>query len=233
MGKRLVFVEDDDMIRQNYTELLTDAGFSVEAFSEVAPALAAIRSQLPDIALLDVAIGDENDAGFNLCAEIRRFSESLPVVFFTSHDADTDRISGLRLGADDYLTKDISIDYLTVRLHALLRRVRLLQQSAAGAAPAIVGQSGRLRLDAERSQAYWDDQVIPLTLTQYWILEKLASEPGKLRTTNELMRAAQIVVEQNTIVAHIKAIRDAFRRQDPAFAGIRTERAKGYRWAPA
>jgi two-component system OmpR family response regulator len=234
MKRRVVYVEDDDVIRQNYTELLGEAGFDVTAFSEPSGVIDAIRAERPDLALLDVTLGDERDAGYELCAGIRRLDDSLPIVFLTSHDADIDKISGLRLGADDYLTKDVSFDYLIVRLQALLRRVHAIRGKDATESLRSVStgkaSATSLRLDTQRSQAYWKDNPLPITLTQYWILECLAAEPGRVRTTSELMRAAKIVVEPNTIVAHVKAIRDTMARLDADSNCIRTERGKGYRW---
>lgn len=233
MRKRIAFVEDDDVIRENYTEMLTDAGFEVDAYSNRDDALVGITSTKPDLALLDITLGNERDAGYQLCADLRRDSATLPVVFLTSHDSEIDKISGMRLGADDYITKDSSIDYIIVRLEALFRRISSLSGSATGDAQAAgtdAREGSALRLDKVRCEAYWNGQKIPLTLTHYWMLECLYDEPGKVRRATELMDAASIVVEPNTIVAHIKTIRDAIKKLDDSFDSIRTERGKGYRW---
>ena len=164
---------------------------------------------------------------------MRRTSATLPVVFLTSHGSEIDKISGLRLGADDYTTKDASIDYIIVRLEALFRRISSL---AAGAVDGAQGSgsdsrtSSTLRLDRARCEAYWKDKKIPMSLTQYWMLECLYDEPGKVRRATELMDAASIVVEPNTIVAHVQAIRDSIKTIDDSFDSIRTKRGKGYRW---
>lgn len=233
MKKSIAFVEDDDVIRENYCELLTQAGFDVSAYSDRRGALSGIEKSRPDLVLLDITLGAERDAGYQLCSDLRRISSTLPIVFLTSHDGEIDKISGLRLGADDYITKDSSIDYIIVRLEALFRRIRSFRDADALLVPGDdvpEMTASPLRLDTKRSEAYWNGEKIPLTLTQYWMLECLCSDPGKVRRTRELMDAASIVVEPNTIVAHVKAIRDAIKEIDPLFDSIRTERGKGYRW---
>jgi len=231
MVKRLALVEDDDVIRANYADLLKQAGFVVASYPSKAAALRAFAEALPDIALIDIALGDERDAGFEICAELRRCSSTLPIIFLTSHDADVDRISGLRLGADDYLTKDASIDYVVVRIETLQRRIAAV---AAASGEKVVVRNERsqsdLTLDEAMSRARWRGQPVDLTLTQFWMLRELVRHGGGVVSHGSLMNAAQIVVEQNTVTAHVKAIRDALRRIDPDFDAIRTERGRGYRW---
>lgn len=231
MRKRVVFVEDDDVIRENYTELLTEEGFEVEAFRDRYAALARVKQSAPDLALLDISLDQERDAGFQLCADLRRLYPRLPIIFLTSHDAEVDKISGIRLGADDYLTKDVSLDYLIVRMEALLRRFEALGGGAAKSA-ASDGQfvAGALVIDRQQMLASWRGRKLDLTLTQLWIVQDLAANPGQVRRYEQLMKAANIVVEPNTITAHIKTIRERFRAIDPEFDGIKSERALGYRW---
>lgn len=235
MPRRLTLVEDDDVIRENYAEILRDEGFEVEAFGSRAEALHALRRRLPDVALIDISLGEEREGGFRLCADLRQLAPTLPIIFLTAHTGEVDRISGLRLGADDYLTKDVSVEYLLVRIEALLHRFQTLMgaQAGNGAAPAgadRVTGGAALTIDGQRSVAYWRGQPLDLTLTQFWILQALATAPGQVRHHAQLMRAANIVVEPNTIAAHVKTIRDRFRALDPAFDAIRTERGVGYRW---
>jgi two-component system, OmpR family, response regulator len=234
----ILFVEDDPLIRENLSELLRDEGFRVDAFADTAAALAHCdAAPLPEAALLDITLGAEREGGFELCQALRRRSALLPIVFLTSHDRDLERISGLRLGADDYLTKDESLDFIVARLHALLARHRALMRAASDAnggapnrGPAGRLQRGDLEIDLETHTATWRGERLRLTLTQAWMLRALAEHAGQAQTPAALMRAARITVESNTIAAHIKHIRDAFRAIDPGFDAIRTERGAGYRW---
>lgn len=226
MRRQIAYVEDDPVILANYTEMLSAEGFDVLPFGSKEDALTALQDNLPDLALLDVSLHGERDAGFDLCAELRRLSGELPVIFLTSHDGEFDKISGLRIGADDYITKDASIDYIVVRIEALFRRQEALRQSLQ-AEDAVVGS---LRIDEALSCIYWQGQKVELSLTHYWLVCELCREPGQARSHRELMKACNIVVEANTITAHVRAIRAAFRAVDPAFDAIRTERGLGYRW---
>lgn len=229
MERNLALVEDDDVIRANYVDLLSQAGFRVTAYAGKQEALRGFAS-LPDLVLLDITMGRERDAGFELCGELRRRSATLPIIFLTSHDGEVDKISGLRLGADDYITKDVSIDYLIVRIEALFRRRAALRDEPATAERTTAPTPQQLSINEELSSVSWSGKRIPLPLTQFWMLRELASQPGKVLSHADLMRAAKIVVEPNTVTAHVKAIRDAIRQVDPEFDGIRTERGRGYRW---
>jgi two-component system OmpR family response regulator len=233
MRRRLALVEDDEIIRANYTDLLRGAGFAIDAYGTKESALEGIARQTPELVLLDITMNGERDAGFDICAELRRNSSILPIVFLTSHDGDVDKISGLRLGADDYITKDTSLDYLVVRIEALFKRrdahVLASRASAAPVAKSSVTGS-EITFDDQASIVSWKGQRMDLPLTQFWILRDLCRNAGQSRSHDDLMRAAKIIVEPNTITAHVKAIRKAFVDIDAAFEGIRTERGRGYRW---
>lgn len=226
-------MEDDDIIRANYADLLRGAGFAIDAYGTKESALEGIAKQTPELVLLDITMNGERDAGFDICAVLRRNSAILPIVFLTSHDGDVDKISGLRLGADDYITKDTSLDYLVVRIEALFKR-RDAQVSASRpfALPAANSSvsSSLIVFDDQASIVTWKGRRVDLPLTQFWILRDLWNNAGQSRSHDQLMRAAKIVVEPNTITAHVKAIRKAFLEFDATFDGIRTERGRGYRW---
>ena len=123
MQRRIAYVEDDDATRRNYLQLLEKNGFNVTAYASKEEALPAFREELPDLALLDITHAGERDAGYQICSELRRMSDQVAIIFLTGHDGEIDRISGLLVGADDYITKDASIDYMTVRIEALFRRL--------------------------------------------------------------------------------------------------------------
>jgi two-component system OmpR family response regulator len=234
MNRTIALVEDDEVIRANYADMLRLAGFAVNAYASKEEAIAGIEMHRPDLVLLDITLNGERDAGYDVCAELRRRSESLPIVFLTNHDAEMDKISGLRLGADDYVTKDVSDEYLIVRLEALFRRrsAQLHAHTNAPQAQRDGTNDQHLIFDDVASTAKWRGQRLQLPLTQYWILRDLFRAAGQPRSHQELMRAAKIVVETNTITVHIKAIRAEFQRIDPKFDRIVTERGRGYRWLP-
>lgn len=227
MAKRIAIVEDERDIAQNYSDALTARGYEVAIYSTQYDALSAFHSQLPDLALIDIGLGDDPDAGFELCRELRVMSPMLPIVFLSARDSELDVISGLRLGADDYLTKDTSMPHIMARIVALFRRVDALQK------PQVQQQlmhRGPLEVDLERMQISWHGSMLELTVTEFWIIHALAKHPGHVRNRDQLMDAANVVLDSNTITSHIKRIRKKFQVVDSAFNQIETAYGMGYRW---
>src|SRR5574340_130142 len=227
MARRIAIVEDDPAIRANYAEALARHGYEVAAYGERTAALQAFRVRLPDLAVIDIGLGEEPDGGFALCAELRRLSVKVPIIFLTARDSDFDVVSGLRLGADDYLTKDVSLPHLLARIAALFRRVDAL---AAPSTQEDILERGALRLDLKRFVATWGEHRIDLTLTEFWMVHALVKFPGHVKNRDQLMQEARLVVDDGTITSHIKRIRRKFAGADPQFAHIETVYGMGYRW---
>jgi len=131
MSKQIAIVEDEAALRENYSRHLFKQGYHVETHADRRSAEQAFQSTLPDLAILDIGLGDDAEGGFELCRSLRNQSATLPIIFLTARDDDIDAISGLRLGADDYLTKDISLQNLSARIAALFRRMDALQNTHA------------------------------------------------------------------------------------------------------
>lgn len=227
MAKRIAIVEDEPAIRDNYADALRKQGFEVETYGNRPEALKGFQRRLPNLALLDIGLEDEVDGGFELCRELRRISPTLPIVFLTARDSDLDAISGLRLGADDYLTKDISIPNLCARITALFRRIDAL--SAPPESENII-ERGPLTMDMNRFSVTWRDQIVDLTLTEFWMVHTLALRPGHVKNREQLMQDAKIVVDDATITSHIKRIRNKFLVIDKSFNCVDTVYGMGYRW---
>src|SRR3954468_22301476 len=164
MAKRIAIVEDDAAIRANYADALKKHGYEVSAYARRAEGMAAFRARLPDLAVIDIGLGDEPDGGFALCRELRALAPALPIIFLTARDSDFDVVSGLRLGADDYLTKDASLPNLLARIAALFRRLDALP--AAPAAEDTLAR-GPLALDVKRMTARWNGTPVELTVTEF------------------------------------------------------------------
>jgi two-component system OmpR family response regulator len=230
MGKRIAIVEDDPTIRANYTDALCKHGYEVSSYADRPTAIAAFRARLPDLALLDIGLGTEVDGGFALCQELRALSASVPILFLTARDSDFDAVSGLRMGADDYLTKNVSLPHLLARVSALFRRAELQQQ------PDRLEdflERGRLRIDMKRFAVTWAGKPVDLTLTEFWIVHALAKFPGHVKGREHLMGEAHIVVDDSTITSHVKRVRRKFSAVDPDFDCIDTVYGLGYRWRSA
>lgn len=229
MSRTIAIVEDEPAIRANFVDALRRYGFQVQAFADRGSAQQAFGARLPDLVIIDVGLGDEPEGGFDLCRELRARSATLPILFLTARDADVDVISGLRLGADDYLTKDISLPQLTARVQALFRRLDAVAQTAGK--ETVVALRG-LRLELERMRVSWNGAEVPLTVTEFWIVHALARRPGHVKSREQLMREAQAVVDDATITSHVKRIRRKFIALDAGFDEIDTVHGAGYRWKP-
>src|SRR5512134_3580466 len=177
MSRRIAIVEDEPAIRANYAEALRKHGFEVAAYAGRAEALAAMKTRLPDLALIDIGLGADVDGGFALCRELRALSAALPIIFLTARDSDFDAVAGLRLGADDYLTKDVSLPHLLARIAALFRRA---EAQGTESQSEDVLERGPLRLDTKRVTASWRGQRVDLTLTEFWIVH--ARHPGHVKS---------------------------------------------------
>lgn len=227
MPKRVAIVEDEPAIRENYADVLRNQGYDVITYDNHLEALSGFKSRLPDLAILDIGLQDEIDGGFELCRELRTMSSTLPIIFLTARDSDFDVISGLRLGADDYLTKDISLPHLSARIAALFRRTQALSNPPS--TESLINH-GDLCLDLNRFLVSWKKQAIELTLTEFWLVHALARYPGHVKNRDQLMQESNIVVDDSTITSHIKRIRKKFLQIDPEFDAIETVYGMGYRW---
>lgn len=227
MTKRIALVEDEPVIAQNYRDALRRSGYDVVLYSSRSQALAQFKLQLPDLAIIDVGLQDEPEGGFDLCRELRNMSPNLPIIFLSARDDDFDIVSGLRLGADDYLTKDISLVHLMARVTALFRRIEALRQ------PLVAEQRlmrGPLSVDLDRMVVSWSGCPVELTVTEFWIVHALVLHPGHVKNRQQLMDAANVVLDDNTITSHIKRIRRKFKSIDDQFDQIQTAYGMGYRW---
>lgn len=227
MSRRVAIVEDEAAIRENYAAVLRKQGYEVQAYANRKQALAAFNVRLPDLAIIDIGLEDEIDGGFLLCQALRSLSATIPIIFLTARDNDFDTVSGLRMGADDYLTKDISLPHLTARIAALFRRQDALGQPTA---PENLLQRGDLNMDLSRMQVTWKDEPVQLTITEFWMLHAMAKHPGHVKSRDALMQESRIFVDNSTITSHVKRIRKKFLQMDPAFDCIDTVYGMGYRW---
>ena len=201
MAKRIAIVEDNEAIRENYSDALRRQGYEVAAYGTRTSAMAAFRLRLPDLAVVDIGLADEVDGGFTLCRELRAMSESVPIIFLTARDSDFDMVSGLRLGADDYLTKDIRLPHLLARIAALFRRIDVLSSPPKNED---VLARGELRIDLKRLTATWKNQPVDLTLTEFWMVHALVKFPGHVKSRDQLMSEANLTVDDNTVTSHVK-----------------------------
>jgi len=227
MTKRIAIVEDETAIRENYADVLRTQGYQVQTYANRETATQAFNLRLPHLVILDIGLNEEYDGGFVLCQHLRAKSASLPIIFLTARDNDFDTVSGLRIGADDYLTKDISLPHLTARISALFRRQEALKQPVNNNH---ITQTGSLTIDSQRMTITWQNKPIDLTITEFWLVHALAKHPGHVKNRTQLMTDSKIYVDDSTITSHIKRIRKKFINADEQFDCIETVYGMGYRW---
>jgi len=229
MAYEIALVEDERALRDNYSDVLNGQGYRVFAYRNRAQAELAFANRLPDLAIIDIGLEDEIDGGFRLCQFLRARSETLPIIFLSARDNDFDIVSGLRMGADDYLTKDISLPHLIARISALFRRLEAQDRQQHSSQEEVI-ERGNLLIDLPRLQCQWRSKSVDLTLTEFWMVYSLARYQGQVRNRQQLMQDSQMVVDDSTITSHIKRIRKKFVALDPRFDCIHTVYGMGYRW---
>ena len=227
MQPTIALVDDDRNILASVTIALEDEGFKVRTYLDGAEALRGISVNPVDLAILDIKMPRMD--GIELLGHLRK-SSNLPVIFLTSKDEEIDEVLGLRMGADDYITKPFSQRLLLERIRALLRRDKIGTEEDDNEAPVA---RGSLVLDPVRHLCTWRDKPINLTVTEFLILKALAQRPGHVKNRDQLMDAAygeSIYVDDRTIDSHIKRLRKKFKAVDDGFAQIETLYGVGYRY---
>ena len=230
MKQTIALVDDDRNILTSVTMTLEAEGFLVRTYTDGESALAGILSRPVDLAVLDVKMPRMD--GMELLQRLRARTQ-LPVIFLTSKDEEVDELMGLRLGADDYITKPFSQRLLIERIRALLRRQDAAQATGAGTSASSMMVRGDLVLDETKHQSTWRGQDIQLTVTEFLLVKALAARPGLVKSRDQLIDAAygdSIYVDDRTIDSHIKRVRKKFRATDDTFDHIETLYGIGYRY---
>ena len=231
MTYHIAIVEDEAAIRENYADVLRKQGYKVSSYAGRLDAQRAFGTRLPDLAVIDIGLAGEIDGGFALCQWLRGQSPALPIVFLSARDSDFDVVSGLHMGADDYLTKDISLPHLLARIAALFRRMEAMKQPRDDTEDIL--ERGRLSIDSRRVDCRWKGQPVNLTLTEFWMVYSLAKRVGHVKSRSQLMQESNMVVDDATVTSHIKRIRKKFQAVESSFDCIETVYGLGYRWREA
>ena len=227
----IALVDDDRNILTSVSMALEAEGYHVLTYTDGAAALAGLSATPPDIAVFDIKMPRMD--GIELLRRLRQKSD-LPVIFLTSKDDEIDEMFGLKMGADDYISKPFSQRLLVERVKAVLRRAA---PKVEGAPPETgekaVLERGLLKLDPERHSCTWNNKEVVLTVTEFLILQALAQRPGYVKSRDSLMDAAyddQVYVDDRTIDSHIKRLRKKFKEIDDDFDAIETLYGVGYRY---
>ena len=232
MTHNITLIDDDRNILTSVSMALEAEGFSVRTFSDGEEGLKGVTGNPPDLVVLDIKMPRMD--GMEVLSKLREQS-SIPVIFLTSKDDEVDEVIGLRMGADDYITKPFSQRLLIERIRALLRRQDLLKQKEDEGSKAKAEKvvRGNLELDDARHLCTWKGQPVNLTVTEYLLVKALAQRPGHVKNRDQLIDMAygeNIYVDDRTIDSHIKRVRKKFKQVDDDFNHIETLYGIGYRY---
>lgn len=230
MPVTILIVEDELAIADSIAYALRTDGFVPRHVSLGAQALQAMRESdpatLPALVVLDVGLPDMN--GFEVCRQLRQFCNA-PVIFLTARSDEIDRIVGLEIGADDYVTKPFSPRELVARIRVVLRRLAPPGATAAAAAPAV--PAARFELREAEARILYRAQALDLTRYEYLLLKALCERPGHVLSRAQLMDRVWADAPDTldrTVDAHVKSLRAKLRLVDPADDPIQTHRGMGY-----
>lgn len=222
---RILLVEDEESYREPLTYQLIREGYEVKAVADGAEALVEFTRAEPDLVLLDLML--PGMSGVEVCRELRRTS-SVPVIMLTAKDSEIDKVVGLEIGADDYVTKPYSFRELLARIRAVLRRGA---ESGEHADDAIVAV-GRIRMDTDRHEVQVDGAEIALPLREFELLELFLRNPDRVLTRGQLIDrvwGADYVGDTKTLDVHVKRLRAKI-EQDPVSPTVLvTVRGLGYK----
>ncbi|MBS7809918.1 response regulator transcription factor [Roseococcus sp. SYP-B2431] len=230
MPQTIALVDDDRNILTSVSMTLEQEGYQVRTYTDGESALQGLMGKPADLAVLDIKMPRMD--GMELLQRLRARS-AMPVIFLTSKDEEVDELMGLRLGADDYITKPFSQRLLLERIRALLRRNEAMKQESSGVVAGGLLVRGDLTLDETKHTCIWKGKPIQLTVTEFLLVKALALRPGLVKNRDQLIDAAygeNIYVDDRTIDSHVKRVRKKFRAQDDEFAQIETLYGIGYRY---
>jgi two-component system OmpR family response regulator len=207
MRSKILLVDDDGHIREVVQFALEKAGLEVIEAGDGRKALESFSRSKPDLVILDITMPEMD--GLAVCREIRKSSD-VPILFLSSRADEVDRVVGLEIGGDDYVTKPFSPRELVARVQVILKR--------ACAKPAVTTDVrelsyGAVRLDVQGHAAFWKDQKIQLTATEFAILRTFLRHPERVLSRDQLMEAAydtDISVSDRTIDSHIRRVRGKY-----------------------
>ncbi|WP_341704822.1 response regulator transcription factor [Ferrovibrio sp.] len=230
MSATIALVDDDRNILTSVSIALEAEGYKVRTYNDGAEALRHLTQQMPDLVILDIKMPRLD--GMETLSRLRRVSQ-VPVIFLTSKDDEIDEALGLKMGADDYITKPFSQRLLIERIKAVLRRAEASRPGAEETAADKMILRGPLSLDPARHRCTWKGEDVTLTVTEFLLLEALAQRPGHVKNRDQLMDAAyddNVYVDDRTIDSHIKRLRKKFKSVDDDFDAIETLYGVGYRF---
>ena len=225
VARTILVVDDEPTLRETVVDALQVEGFRVVSAADGLEALARFRDERPDLVLLDLMLPELS--GIEVCRAIRVESD-VPIIMLTARDSEVDKVVGLELGADDYVTKPFSMRELSARIRALFRRTE--QQPGAESTPALV-DLGRVQVDLAGHRLLRDGEAVPLKPKAFELLAFLLRNPGQVFTRDQLLERVwgyDYAGESRTVDVHVHWLRGEL-EEDPATpVFLQTVRGVGY-----
>ena len=232
MRQTIAIVEDDMQQRRYYADALRAYDFKVMEYDSRQAAVEAFQRYLPDLAILDIALNSDVGGGYEVCRFLKDRDASLPIIFLTSRGDELDKIYGLQLGAWDYQTKPVSLDYLIVRIQSFFQIKESSMSSGLNTGSISASKKiGELEINLKSMQCYWKEAEVNLTPTEFSIVSTMATSQQAISIDELISATRQGVVEDNTINTHILHIRKKFKKIDENFQCIKTRYGFGYQWS--
>ena len=225
MSKKILIADDDPHILEVVTFALEKVGMKTETASDGKDVMEAYIRENPDLLILDINMPEMD--GLDVCKEIRKTSD-VPILFLSSRDEEIDRVIGLELGADDYLTKPFSPRELVARVKAILKRSYPAEKAEEASTEIL---HGLLQIQPDKHQAFWNNQGVDLTATEFSILCGMAKHPEHVFNRDKIMDMAydtNINVSDRTIDSHIRNLRQKFAERECENI-IQTSHGVGYK----
>jgi DNA-binding response OmpR family regulator len=230
MSEKILIVEDEVALQETLAYNLQKQGYEVEAVGDGRDALTAAREGKPDLILLDIMLPGMD--GFEVCRILRQ-EMNTPVLMLTARDDEVDRVVGLEVGADDYLTKPFSMRELIARVKAMLRRVRLIRQESSAQGMKDYFMFGNLVIDETRREILFKDKPLPLKPKEYELLLFLARHKGQVLTRDFILEKVwgwEYIGDSRTVDVHVRWLREKIEEEPASPVRIITVRGAGYRF---
>jgi len=232
MKNNVFLIDDDKNILTSISMLLENEGYKVSTFSDGESGLKAILENSPDIAVVDIKMPRLD--GIELLKKLRRTS-NMPVIFLTSKDTEIDELLGLKVGADDYITKPFSQNILMERIRILIKRTELKNIKKNNINDRNSIKEGNIFLDTEKYMCKWKNKTVNLTVTEFLLIKSLVENAGAVKSRNQLIVSAfgenKENIDDRSIDHHFKRIRKKFKIADNNFNSIVTIYGGGYKFS--
>ena len=233
MKSNIFLIDDDKNILTSVSILLESEGYKVNTFSDGESGLKAILENSPDIAIVDIKMPRLD--GIELLKKLRRTSE-LPVIFLTSKDTEIDELLGLKVGADDYITKPFSQKILIERIRILIKRSELINTKKKDKSnDKNLIKKGNILLDTEKYMCKWKNKLVNITVTEFLLIKSLVENIGVVKSRDQLINSAfgedKENIDDRSIDHHFKRIRKKFKNVDNNFNSIVTVYGGGYKFS--